>query len=52
MVDHRTMKANSEDVRQRVVQAVQQRGSSKPETTRLFSISLSSLKRYTKLALE
>jgi transposase len=42
------MKAYSEDLRRKkVVEAVQQRGTSKSEAARLFSISLSSLKRYT-----
>jgi transposase len=50
MVDHRFMKAYSEDLRQKVVQAVQQRGTSKSEAARLFGISLSSVKRYTTLA--
>jgi transposase len=50
MVDHREMKAYSEDLRQKVVQAVQQRGTSKSEVARLFGISLSSVKRYTRLA--
>jgi transposase len=44
------MKAYSEDLRQKVVQAVQQRGSSKSQAARLFGISLSSVKRYTTLA--
>jgi transposase len=44
------MKAYSEDLRQKVVQAVQQRGTSKSEAARLFGISLSSVKRYTTLA--
>ena len=44
------MKAYSEDLRQKVVHAVQQRGTSKSEAARLFGISLSSVKRYTKLA--
>jgi transposase len=52
MVDHGAMKAHSEDLRKKVVQAVEQRGTSKSEAARLFSISLSSLKRYTKLASE
>jgi transposase len=52
MVDHRTMKAYSEDLRQKVVRAVQQHGTSKSEAARHFSISLSSVKRYTKLASE
>src|SRR5215203_2659253 len=50
MVDHGTMRAYSEDLRQKVVQAVEQRGTSKSEAARLFGISLSSVKRYTKLA--
>jgi transposase len=44
------MRAYSEDLRQKVVEAVHQRGTSNSEAARLFSISLSSLKRYTKLA--
>jgi transposase len=50
MVDREAMKAYSEDLRKKVVQAVQQRGTSKSEAARLFGISLSSVKRYTKLA--
>jgi len=50
MVDHWCMRAYSEDLRQKVVQAVQQRGTSKSQAARLFGISLSSVKRYTKLA--
>jgi transposase len=50
MISHRDMKAYSQDLRQKVVQAVQQRGTSKSEAARLFGISLSSVKRYTKLA--
>jgi transposase len=50
MVDHGDMKAYSEDLRQKVVQAVQQRGTSKSQAARLFGIGLSSVKRYTKLA--
>jgi transposase len=44
------MKPYSEDLRQKVVEAVEQRGTSKSEAARLFSISLSSVKRYTRLA--
>ena len=44
------MKAYSEDLRQKVVEAVEQRGTSKFEAARLFGISLSSVKRYTRLA--
>jgi transposase len=50
MVDHGAMRAYSEDLRQKVVQAVEQRGTSKSEAARQFGISLSSVKRYTKLA--
>ena len=50
MVDHWCMKAYSEDLRQKVVQAVEVRRTSKSEAARLFGISLSSVKRYTKLA--
>ena len=44
------MKAYSEDLRQKVVEAVHQRGTSKSEAARVFGISLSSVKRYTRLA--
>src|SRR5215212_5414993 len=47
MVDHGAMKAYSVDLRQKVVEAVEQRGTSKSEAARLFGISLSSVKRYT-----
>ena len=50
MVDHGAMKAYSEDLRLKVVEAVEQRGTSKSEAARLFGISLSSVKRYTRLA--
>jgi transposase len=50
VVDHEAMKAYSEDLRQKVVEAVHQRGTSKSEAARLFGISLSSVKRYTRLA--
>ena len=50
MVDHGAMKAYSEDLRKKVVETVEQRGTSKSEAARLFSISLSSVKRYTRLA--
>jgi transposase len=51
MADHGPMKAYSEDLlRKKVVEALQQRGTSKSEAARLFSISLSSLKPYTRLA--
>ncbi len=44
------MKAYSEDLRRKVVEALEQRGASKSEAAHLFGISLSSAKRYTKLA--
>ncbi len=45
------MKAYSEDLRRKIVQAIeQQRGMSKSQAARLFGISLSSVKRYTRLA--
>jgi transposase len=44
------MKAYSEDLPKKVVEAVNQRATSNSEAARPFSISLSSLKRYTKLA--
>jgi len=50
MVDHGTMKAYSEDLRRKVLEAVEQHGTSKSEAARLFSISLSSVKRYSRLA--
>jgi transposase len=42
------MKAYSEDLRKKVVQAVERRGTSKAEAAPLFGISLSSVKRYTR----
>jgi transposase len=50
MVDHGAMKAYSEDLPKKVVEAAEQRGTSKSEAARLFSISLSSVKRYSRLA--
>jgi transposase len=44
------MKAYSEDLRQKVVQAVHQRGMFKSQAAHLFDISLSSVKRYVRLA--
>src|SRR5215203_351623 len=52
MVDQGAMKAYSEDLRQKVVEAVERRGTSKSEAARLLGISLSSVKRYTRLASE
>src|SRR5215211_1025477 len=44
------MKAYSEDLRTKIVQAIDQRGMSKSQAARLFGISLSSVKRYARLA--
>src|SRR5215217_3974300 len=44
------MKAYSEDLRQKVMQAIVQCGMSKSQAARLFGISLSSVKRYARLA--
>jgi len=44
------MRAYSEDLRRKIVQAVEQRGMSKSQTARLFGISLASVKRYARLA--
>jgi transposase len=44
------MKPYSEDLRKKVVQAVHQRAMSKSQAARLLGISLSSLKRYVRLA--
>jgi transposase len=46
MVDHVTMKAYSEYLPQKVVKAVDQRGTPKSEAARLFGISLSPVKRH------
>jgi len=50
MADLGAMKAYSEDLRQKVVEAVEHRGTYKSEAACLFGISLSSVKRYTRLA--
>jgi transposase len=42
------MDAYSEDLRQKIVQALQQRRMTKSEAARAFSVSLSSVKRYAK----
>jgi transposase len=44
------MKSYSEDLRRKIVAAVEQRGMSKTEAARLFDVSLSSVKRYTRIA--
>ncbi|MCA1717205.1 MAG: IS630 transposase-related protein [Actinobacteria bacterium] len=43
------MKAYSEDLRQKIVTALE-RGTSKPQAARLFDVSLSSVKRYARKA--
>jgi transposase len=47
--DHEAMKSYSEDLRKKIVAAVE-RGMSKPETARLFGVSLSSVERYVGMA--
>jgi transposase len=44
------MRAYSEDLRRKIVQAIDQRGMSKSHAARLFGVSLSSVKRYVRLA--
>jgi transposase len=46
------MDAYSEDLRQKIVQALTQRRMTKSEAARAFSVSLSSVKRYAKAARE
>jgi transposase len=46
MLHHGTMKAYSEDLRKKVIEAVEQRGMRQSEAARLFDVSLSSVKRY------
>src|SRR5215217_5101270 len=46
MRHHGGMKAYSEDLRRKVVEAVEQRGMGKSEAARSFGVSLSSVKRY------
>jgi transposase len=45
------MKAYSEDLRKKIVSAIE-RGMSKAQTARLFDVSLSSVKRYARIARE
>ena len=52
MSHHRPMDAYSEDLRRKIVQAVEQRRMNKSEAARAFGVSLSSVKRYTKAARE
>ncbi len=49
MCDHGNMKAYSEDLRQKIVQALE-RDVSKSQAARLFNVSLSSVKRYARIA--
>jgi hypothetical protein len=46
------MDAYSEDLRKKIVEAVQQRRMNKSEAARAFGVSLSSVKRYTKAVRE
>jgi transposase len=46
------MDAYSEDLRQKIVEAVQQRHMTKSEAARTFGVSLSSVKRYVKAVCE
>src|SRR5215207_6478854 len=52
MRHHRVMDAYSEDLRKKIVEAVQQRRMNKSEAARAFGVSLSSVKRYTKAVRE
>jgi transposase len=52
MSHHRPMDAYSEDLRQKIVQALQQRRMNNSEAARTFGVSLSSVKRYAKAARE
>ncbi len=45
----RSMKPHSEDLRVRIVRAIQEEGTSKSAAARLFGVSLSSVKRYTRM---
>src|SRR5215212_9565076 len=44
------MKSYSEDLRRKIVDAIEQRGMSKTQAAHLFDVSLSSLKRYSRMA--
>src|SRR5215210_369641 len=52
MSHYRAMDAYSEDLRQKIVQALKERRMNKSEAARAFSVSLSSVKRYAKAASE
>jgi transposase len=49
---HRLMDAYSEDLRRKIVKALQQRRMTKSEAARAFGVSLSSVKRYAKAVSE
>jgi transposase len=49
---HEVMDAYSEDLRRKIVEGVVQRRMNKSEAARVFGVSLSSVKRYVKAALE
>jgi transposase len=49
---HRAMDAYSEDLRRKIVQALQQQRMNKSEAAHVFGVSLSSVKRYAKAARE
>jgi transposase len=51
MCDHGRMKAYSEDLRKKIVSAIE-RGMPKAQAARLFDVSLSSVKRYSRTARE
>ena len=51
MCDHGRMKAYSEDLRKKIVAAIE-RGMSKVQAARTFDVSLSSVKRYSRIARE
>ena len=44
------MRAYSEDLRKKIVAAIEQRGMPKAQAARLFDVSLSSVKRYARIA--
>ena len=52
MSHHGPMDAYSEDLREKIVQALQQRRMNKSEAARAFGVSLSSVKRYAKAVSE
>jgi transposase len=52
MIHHRMMDDYSEDLRHKIVQALQQQRMNQSETARAFGVSLSSVKRYAKAVSE